>query len=205
MADKGIIYMNINALSKYIISFLFAGLVVLSVLLAIYHAENKALNKANAVLKEQVALRDTAINEIDKNIKSLQQQVLEAEQICNERLKARNDVLMLLNKDSPQTIQPATSIKKEQANSWKGLQSPVQPTFLFPSDLVGKRSSSLESTRPFQLPRFQGQVTQKRGSASLEQGLNIGGIMDYEKSNIVIDSINSYWVRYIAQSSNSKK
>lgn len=109
--------MNITALSKYIISFLFACLVVLSVLLAIYHAENKALNKANAVLKEQVALRDTAINEIDKNIKSLQQQVLEAELICNERLRARNDVFLLLNKDSPQTIQPAASLKKEQAKN----------------------------------------------------------------------------------------
>lgn len=109
--------MNINALSKYIISFLFAVLVVLSVLLAIIHAENKALNKANAVLKEEIALKDTAINEIDKNIKSLQQQVARSEQICNERLKARNDVLLLLNKDSPQTIQPATSIKKEQAKN----------------------------------------------------------------------------------------
>lgn len=196
--------MNINALSKYIISFLFAVLVVLSILLAIIHAENKALNKANAVLKEEIALKDTAINEIDKNIKSLQQQVADTEQICNERLKARNDVLLLLNKDSPQTIQPAASLKKEQANSWKGLQSPVQPTFLFPSDLVGKRSSSLEGARPFHLPRFQGQVTQKRGSASLEQGLNIGGIIDYEKSTFVIDNINSYWVQFAFTSSSKK-
>lgn len=110
--------MNINALSKYIISFLFAVLVVLSILLAIIHAENKALNKANTVLKEQVALRDTAINEIDKNIKSLQQQVLEADAICNERLKARSDVIFFLNKDSPQyDIQPAASLKKEQAKN----------------------------------------------------------------------------------------
>lgn len=176
--------MNITSLSKYLILFLFTVLLVLSIFLAIQSAENKALQKANAVLKEQIALRDTAINEIDKNIKSLQLQVAEAEQICNERLKARNDVLLLLkNKDSPASIQPAASLNKEQANNWKGLQTPA----------------------PFQLPRFQGQVTQKCDSASLEQGLNIGGIMDYEKSNIVIDSINSYWVRYIAQSSNSKK
>lgn len=197
--------MSISALSKYIILFLFAVLVVLSILFAISSAENKALQKANAVLKEQIKLRDTAIAEIDKNIKSLQLQVAEAEQICNERLKARNDVLLLLkNKDSPAVIQPAASLNKEQANNWKGLQSPVQPTFLFPSDLVGKRSSSLESTRPFQLPRFQGQVTQKCDSASLEQGLNIGGIMDYEKSNIVIDSINGYWVQFTS-AGNSKK
>ncbi len=174
--------MNLSALSKYIIVFLFAVLVVLSVLLAIIHAENKALNKANTVLKEQVALRDTAINEIDKNIQALQQQVIEAEQICNERLKARKDVLMLLNKDSPHDIQPAASLKKEQANSWKGLQSPA----------------------PFHLPRFQGQVTQKCGSVSLEQGLNIGGIIDYEKSTFVIDNINSYWVQF-AHAGSSKK
>ena len=63
--------MNINALSKYIIFFLFAVLVVISVLLTIMHAENKALNKANTVLKEQVALRDTAINEIDKKFEKM--------------------------------------------------------------------------------------------------------------------------------------
>lgn len=175
--------MSITSLSKYLILFLFSVLIVLSILFAISSAENKALQKANAVLKEQIALKDTAINEIDKNIKSLQLQVAEAEQICNERLKARNDVLLLLkNKDSPAVIRPAASLNKEQANNWKGLQSPA----------------------PFQLPRFQGQVTQKCDSASLEQGLNIGGIMDYEKSNIVIDSINSYWVQFTS-TSNSKK
>lgn len=109
--------MSISQVSKYIIVFLFAVLVVLSVLLTIYHAENKALNKANTVLKEQVALRDTAINEIDKNIQALQQQVIEAERICNERIKARSDVLLLLNKDSPRIIQPAASLKKEQAKN----------------------------------------------------------------------------------------
>lgn len=175
--------MNITSLSKYLILFLFTVLLVLSIFLAIQSAENKALQKANAVLKEQIALRDTAINEIDKNIQALQQQVADAEQICNERLKARNDVLLLLkNKDSPASIQPAASLNKEQANNWKGLQSPA----------------------PFQLPRFQGQVTQKCDSASLEQGLNIGGIIEYEKSNIVIDSINSYWVQFTS-AGNSKK
>ncbi len=151
--------MSITSLSKYLILFLFTVLIVLSILFAISSAENKALQKANAVLKEQIALRDTAINEVDKNIKSLQLQVAEAEQICNERLKARNDVLLLLkNKDSPAVIRPAASLNKEQA---------------------------------------------KNGAVSVP--FNTRGIMDYEKSNIVIDSINSYWVRYIAQSSNSKK
>lgn len=150
--------MSISALSKYIILFLFAVLVVLSILFAISSAENKALQKANAVLKEQIKLRDTAIAEIDKNIKSLQQQVAEAEQICNERLKARNDVLLLLkNKDSPAVIQPAASLNKEQA---------------------------------------------KNGAVSAP--FNTRGIMDYEKSNIVIDSINSYWVQFTS-AGNSKK
>lgn len=143
--------MSITSLSKYLILFLFTVLLVLSIFLAIQSAENKALQKANAVLKEQIALRDTAINEIDKNIKSLQLQVAEAEQICNERLKARNDVLLLLkNKDSPARIQPAASLNKEQA---------------------------------------------KNGAVSAP--FNTRGIMDYEKSNIVIDSINSYWVQFI--------
>lgn len=150
--------MSISALSKYIILFLFAVLIVLSILFAISSAENKALQKANAVLKEQIALRDTAINEVDKNIKSLQLQVAEAEQICNERLKARNDVLLLLkNKDSPARIQPAASLNKEQA---------------------------------------------KNGAVSAP--FNTRGIMDYEKSNIVIDSINSYWVQFTS-AGNSKK
>lgn len=109
--------MNINALSKYIISFLFAVLVVLSVLLAIYHAENKALQKANAVLKEQIALRDTAINEIDKNIKSLQQQVIEAEQICNERLKARNDVVNFLHINPPHFAQGSSGVTTPSTNN----------------------------------------------------------------------------------------
>lgn len=109
--------MNINALSKYIISFLFAVLVVLSVLLTIVHVENKALNKANAVLKEQVALRDTAINEIDKNIKSLQQQVLEAESICNERLKARNDVVNFLHINPPHFAQGSSGVTTPSANN----------------------------------------------------------------------------------------
>lgn len=150
--------MSITSLSKYLILFLFSVLLVLSILFAISSAENKALQKANAVLKEQIALRDTAINEIDKNIKNLQLQVAEAEQICNERLKARNDVLLLLkNKDSPARIEPAASLNKEQA---------------------------------------------KNGAVSAP--FNTRGIMDYEKSNIVIDSINSYWVQFTS-TSNSKK
>lgn len=109
--------MNINALSKYIILFLFAVLVVLSVLYMVQYAENTALQKANAVLKEQVALRDTAINEIDKNIKSLQQQVVEAELICNERLKARNDVVNFLHINPPHFAQGSSGVTTPSANN----------------------------------------------------------------------------------------
>lgn len=107
--------MNINVLSKYIILFLFAVLVVLSVLLAVYGAENKGLQKANAVLKEQVALRDAAISEIDKNIKSLQQQIIEAEQICNERIQARKDVVDFLHINPPNFAQSSKGVSTPPA------------------------------------------------------------------------------------------
>lgn len=101
--------MSIASLSKYIISFLFAVLVVLSVLLAITQAENKTLQKTNAVLKEQLVLRDTAINEIDKNIAYLKKQVHEAESICEERLKARENLLTFLS------IEPTYNVGKNGA------------------------------------------------------------------------------------------
>ena len=114
--------MNITQLSKYIIIFLFTVLVVLSVLLSIYAAQNKQLMQENTRLTEMVELRDAAITEIDKNIAALQQQVLEAESICNERLKARNDVLLLLkNKDSPKQLQPAASKNIGQAKNNNGV------------------------------------------------------------------------------------
>lgn len=101
--------MSVASLSKYIILFLFAVLVVLSVLLAITQAENKTLQKTNAVLKEQLALRDTAINEIDKNIAYLKKQVHEAESICEERLKARENLLTFLS------IEPTYNVGKNGA------------------------------------------------------------------------------------------
>ena len=101
--------MNINSVSKYIILFLFAVLVVLSVLLGIEKASNNTLTKENARLTEMVVLRDAAINEIDKNIASLQEQVLEAESICNERLKARENLLTFLS------IEPAYNVGKNGA------------------------------------------------------------------------------------------
>ena len=101
--------MNINVLSKYIILFLFTMLVVLSVLLGIEKASNNTLTKENARLTEMVVLRDAAINEIDKNIASLQEQVLEAESICEERLKARENLLTFLS------IEPTYNVGKNGA------------------------------------------------------------------------------------------
>ena len=117
MADKGIIKMNITQLSKYIILFLFAVLVVLSVLLGVEKASNNTLTKENARLTEMIKLRDAAINEIDKNIASLQEQVLEAESICNERIKARSDVVNFLNINPPNFAQGSSGVTTPSVNN----------------------------------------------------------------------------------------
>lgn len=208
--------MNINALSKYIIIFLFAVLVVLSVLLAIMHTENKALNKANAVLKEQVALRDTAINEIDKNIAYLKKQVHEAESICEERLKARENLLTFLS------IEPTYNVGKNGAffpqtpseinlhnGSKAGAEDRTAP--MLPKVISYEKSNiaiksnnwagnSKAVPRPNH-PRLKGQVPQKCDSASLE--LN-NKVISYEKSSYAINSINSYWVQFTLASDSKK-
>ena len=208
--------MNINALSKYIIIFLFAVLVVLSVLLAIMHTENKALNKANAVLKEQVALRDTAINEIDKNIAYLKKQVHEAESICEERLKARENLLTFLS------IEPAYDVGKNGAffpqlpseiNGHNGSKAgvevrtaPMLPKLIsYEKSNIAIKSNNWAGNskavpRPNH-PRFKGQVPQKCDSASLE--LN-NKVISYEKSSYAINSLHSYWVQF-TPASDSKK
>lgn len=194
--------MNLSAISKYIILFLFAVLVVLSVLLAIIHAENKALNKANTVLKEQVALRDTAINEIDKNIKSLQQQVLEAEQICNERLKSRNDVVNFLHINPPHFAQGSSGVTTPSANNKQVVEYEVisknKSDYAVNSNNWAGNSKAVP--RPNH-PRFKGQVPQKCDSASLE--LN-NKVISYEKSSYAINSINSYWVQFTHAGSSKK-
>ena len=83
--------MNINALSKYVIIFLFTVLVVLSVLLSIYAAQNKQLMQENTRLTEMVELRDAAITEIDKNIADLIAYIksLEASIKCFEKTDNR--------------------------------------------------------------------------------------------------------------------
>lgn len=163
--------MNINALSKYIILFLLTVLVVLSVLLAIYGAENKALQKANAVLKEQIALRDAAIGEMDKNIKALQQQVQQAEQICNERLKARNDLLTFLS------LEPAYNVSKERTPS-------------FNIKALGSKTGAETCTAP---------VQQKNIDSSASPQNDKGGIYEViskNKSDYAVNAINSYWVQF---------
>lgn len=136
MVDKGIIKMNINELSKYIILFLFTVLIVLTVLLSIYAAQNKQLMQENTRLTEMVELRDAAITEIDKNIAALQQQVLEAESICDERLKARENLLTFLS------IEPAYDVGKN------GTFFPQTPSFNI--NALGSKAGAEDRTAPVQ-------------------------------------------------------
>lgn len=102
--------MGISQLSKYMILFLFTVLVMLSVLLGIEKANNKKLLKENTRLSEMVKLRDAAITEIDKNIEALKQQVNEAESICNDKIKARDDLYVFLTKDAEPKLQNSSLI-----------------------------------------------------------------------------------------------
>ena len=104
-----------NTVSKYIIIVLFVTSVLLGINIIILNIQNDDLKERNTRLSEMVALRDAVISEIDKNIANLQKQVKEAEQICNERLKARNDLLTFLS------IEP----------NWKG-NSEAVPLSTFP-------------------------------------------------------------------------
>ncbi len=187
--------MNINVLSKYIILFLFGVLIVLSVLLAVYSAENKALQKANAVLKEQVALRDTAINEIDKNIKSLQLQVAEAEQICNDRIKSRNDVLTFLS------FEPAYDVSKKNSSfNIKALGSKTgAETCTAPVQQKNKKNidySPLDSSL-FVSTNIQNDTGQYAKVMSDE-------VISKNKSDYAVNAINSYWVQFTLASDSKK-
>lgn len=194
--------MNINVLSKYIILFLLAVIVVLSVLLAVYSAENKALQKANAVLKEQIALRDAAIGEMDKNIKALQQQVQQAEQICNERLKARNDLLTFLS------LEPAYNVSKN------GTFFPQTPSFTI--DLHnGSQTGAETCTAPVQ-QKNKKNIDYSPLDSSLFVSTNIQNdtgqyakvmsdeVISKNKSDYAVNAINSYWVQFTQSSYNKK-
>ena len=189
--DKGTIKMNINALSKYVIIFLFTVLVVLSVLLSIYAAQNKQLMQENTRLTEMVELRDAAITEIDKNIAALQQQVLEAESICDERLEARENLLTFLS------IEPAYDVGKN------GTFFPQLPACaVSDSSLLGLETGS---RRWETLPSFYINALGSKAGAEDRTAPVQPRVISYEKSNIAINYINDYWSMFTAQSSDSKK
>ena len=184
MADKGIIKMNITQLSKYIILFLFVVLVVLSVLLGIEKASNNKLTKENARLTEMVVLRDAAISEIDKNIASLQEQVLKAESICNERLKARENLLTFLS------MEPTYNVGKQQT----------------PSEINLHNGSKKGSVAPFatELTKNNIDSSPMAQSDKVVNKVGVYEVISKNKSDYAVNAINNYWVQF-TQSSDSKK
>ena len=178
--------MNINALSKYIILFLFAVLVVLAILLMFYSAQNKRLERENVRLKEMVELRDAAITEIDKNIAALQQQVLEAESICNERLKARENLLTFLS------IEPAYDVDKN------GTFFPQTPSFNI--NALGSKKGSVA-------PPATELTKNDIDSSPMAQSDKVGiyEVISKNKSDYAVNSINSYWSMFLTHAGDSKK
>ena len=177
--------MNINALSKYIILFLFTVLIVLSVLLGIEKASNNKLTKENIRLSEMVELRDAAITEIDKNIAALQQQVLEAESICNERLKARENLLTFLS------IEPAYDVGKN------GTFFPQTP-----SEINLHNGSKKGSVAPPATELTKNNID----SSPMAQSDMVGvyEVISKNKSDYAVNAINNYWVQF-TQRGDSKK
>lgn len=182
--------MNILEMSKYIIIFLFAVLVVLAILLMFYSAQNKRLERENTRLTEMVELRDAAITEIDKNIAALQQQVLEAESICNERLKARENLLTFLS------IEPAYDVGKN------GTFFPQTP-----SEINLHNGSKKGSVAPPATELKQNNNIDSSPSALNDKVVNKVGVYEViskNKSDYAVNAINNYWVQF-TQSSDSKK
>ncbi len=188
--------MNINVLSKYIILFLFAVLVVLSVLLAVYSANNKALQKANAVLKEQIALRDAAIGEIDKNIKALQQQVQQAEQICNEKLKARNDLLTFLS------LEPAYDVSKKNSSFNIDMNFGSQTGAEVCTALVQQKNKKNIDYSPLDSSLFVS--TNIQNDTGQYAKVMSDEVISKNKSDYAVNAINSYWVQFTQSSYNKK-
>lgn len=178
--------MNITQLSKYIIIFLFAVLVVLSVLLGVEKASNNTLTKENARLTEMIELRDAAINEIDKNIASLQEQVLEAESICEERLKARENLLTFLS------IEPTYNVGKKQTPSLN-------------INVLGSKNSSVA---PPATELKQNNNIDSSPSAQNDKVVNKVGVYEViskNKSDYAVNSINSYISMFLTHAGDSKK
>ena len=178
--------MNINALSKYVILFLFAVLVVLSVLLGIEKASNNTLTKENARLTEMIKLRDAAISEIDKNIASLQEQVLEAESICNERLKARENLLTFLS------IEPAYNVGKQQTPSEINLHNGSKNSSVAGGATELKQNNNIDSSPSAQNDKVVNKV-------------GVYEVISKNKSDYAVNSINSYISMFLTHAGDSKK
>lgn len=186
--------MNINTLSKYIIIFLFAVLVVLAILLMFYSAQNKRLERENVRLKEMVELRDAAITEIDKNIAALQQQVLDAESICNERLKARENLLTFLS------IEPAYDVSKN------GTFFPQTPSEINLHN--GSKKGGVDSA-PTPLKKLDSSVAlfplnDNEGNVALNDKEGVYEVISKNKSDYAVNAINNYWVQF-THAGDSKK
>ena len=181
--------MSLNALSKYIILFLFALVIVLGAAIGILSADNRALLKANAPLKEQVAYRDMVISEVQNNIDALKAQAAAIEQSCAKQLKAREDVITLF--DIPEREPPPqkfhnTSLKNKKAAGAEVLNSGVDY-----GDNKNERAK-----------------TDKRGRSDTAAAGWLGRGADAEpltsniisktKSDYSIDAINGYIVRMLA-------
>lgn len=186
--------MNINVLSKYIILFLFAVLIVLSVLLGIEKASNNTLTKENTRLTEMIKLRDAAITEIDKNIAALQQQVLEAESICNERLKARENLLTFLS------IEPAYDVGKN------GTFFPQTPSEINLHNGSKKGSVAPPATELKRLDSSVAPLSQNdRSGQSQNNKVGIYEVISKNKSDYAVNSINSYISMFLTHAGDSKK
>lgn len=177
--------MNITQLSKYIIIFLFAVLVVLAILLMFYSAQNKRLERENVRLEEMVELRDAAISEIDKNIASLQEQIARSESICNERLKARENLLTFLS------IEPAYDVSKD------GASFPQTP-----SEINLHNGSKKGSVAPPATELTKNNID----SSPMAQSDKVGvyEVISKNKSDYAVNAINNYWVQF-THAGDSKK
>ena len=150
-------------------------------LLGIEKASNNKLTKENARLTEMVVLRDAAITEIDKNIASLQEQVAEAESICNERLKARENLLTFLS------MEPTYNVGKKQTPSEINLHN-------------GSKNSSVAGGAT--------ELTKDNiDSSPMAQSDKVGvyEVIGKNKSDYAVNSINSYISMFLTHAGDSKK
>lgn len=168
--------MKMNTVSKYIIIVLFVTSVLLGINIIILNIQNDVLKERNTKLSEMAALRDAVISEMDKNIKALQQQVHQAELICNERLKARNDLLTFLS------LEPAYNVSKN------GIFFPQIPSLNIDMNF-GSQTGAETCTAPVQQKNDKGGIYE---------------VISKNKSDYAVNAINSYWVQFTQSSYNKK-